>query len=363
MRGFLRDLFARFLTLPLKRTQGHGKRFLINAVDHRASTALCDDESNERRAAERAWKDALARSECFPNHQIAAVLAALYLGTLLIAGGLCRLIARSRPDALVRELVERYAAVPEMTLHKAIEIGALERHPQQGRGLDLGCGDGVVGGILARRAGLSELYGTDLSSLTPETIKEQGYVDYRQGDILGLPFADSSFDYAVSICVIEHIPDLEKALKEARRVLKADGAFLFTTPNPAFRDALLLAWVLRALGFRRLLEAFKTNRDYSTMHYHYYWADEWREILSRQGFREIVIEPIFSRRQLLIYDFMNIQLYVLKFYFYPHLFKWTKRPPVHRLVAWATAEVTAWALENPATEADATHYLVMCRRS
>ena len=88
---------------PWEREQGHGKRFLINAVDHRASTALCAGELSERRAAERALKDALARSECFPNRQIAAVLAALYLGVLFLAGGLCRSIARSRPAPVVSQ--------------------------------------------------------------------------------------------------------------------------------------------------------------------------------------------------------------------------------------------------------------------
>jgi SAM-dependent methyltransferase len=49
-------------------------------------------------------------------------------------------------------------------------------------------------------------------------------------DITALTFASESFDLIVSSDVLEHVPLLERAFDESRRVLKQEGAHLFTVP-------------------------------------------------------------------------------------------------------------------------------------
>jgi SAM-dependent methyltransferase len=49
-------------------------------------------------------------------------------------------------------------------------------------------------------------------------------------DITALSFQNNSFDLIVSSEVLEHVPQLEKALMETTRVLKVGGAHLFTVP-------------------------------------------------------------------------------------------------------------------------------------
>jgi SAM-dependent methyltransferase len=49
-------------------------------------------------------------------------------------------------------------------------------------------------------------------------------------DITALTFANESFDLIVSSDVLEHVPLLENAFRESRRVLKPEGAHLFTVP-------------------------------------------------------------------------------------------------------------------------------------
>ena len=54
-----------------------------------------------------------------------------------------------------------------------------------------------------------------------------------------LPFADGSFDLIVCLWVLEHLKDPAATLREARRVLKPLGHFVFVTPN--MRNPLMLA--------------------------------------------------------------------------------------------------------------------------
>ena len=48
-------------------------------------------------------------------------------------------------------------------------------------------------------------------------------------DMRMLPFRDGSFDCVVACAVLYHVPDPERAIAEAARVLDADGVFLATT--------------------------------------------------------------------------------------------------------------------------------------
>ncbi len=52
-----------------------------------------------------------------------------------------------------------------------------------------------------------------------------------QADMRRLPFAAESFDAAIAVQSLEHVPDPEAALSEAARVLRQGGVAVFVTPN------------------------------------------------------------------------------------------------------------------------------------
>jgi SAM-dependent methyltransferase len=66
--------------------------------------------------------------------------------------------------------------------------------------------------------------------LDPEALRGQER-ETVVADIRRLPFESASFDAVVSIHSIEHVPEPERVVAEAARVLKPDGAAVFVTPN------------------------------------------------------------------------------------------------------------------------------------
>lgn len=91
--------------------------------------------------------------------------------------------------------------------------------------LDLGCGDCCTLKFLAA-LGFTNLSGIDLH-LSPSSSASP--YKLHQGDLMNTSFPDQSFDWAISISVIEHGVDLQAFFDEAYRILKPNGTLFVTT--------------------------------------------------------------------------------------------------------------------------------------
>ena len=90
--------------------------------------------------------------------------------------------------------------------------------------LDVGCGEGVLAQRFARRMGPGRrAVGIDLEdpALQAEWARHaEPNLEYRVMRAENLPFADSEFDAATAIEVLEHVPDPEHTLAEMARVAR-----------------------------------------------------------------------------------------------------------------------------------------------
>ncbi len=91
------------------------------------------------------------------------------------------------------------------------------------RVLDACCGTGDLA-VAARRAGASSVVGLDFAERMLERARRKSLeIEWVRGDLLALPFAEGSFDAATVGFGVRNVADLERALRELRRVLRPGG--------------------------------------------------------------------------------------------------------------------------------------------
>lgn len=107
-----------------------------------------------------------------------------------------------------------------------------ERYVEDKEILDMGCGAGYGSHWLSGFA--RSVTGMDLSE---EAISYAAHhyhapnLRYGVGDVTNLPYRDGTFEAAVSFEVIEHLPQPEGLVREAKRLIKDDGLFIVSTPD------------------------------------------------------------------------------------------------------------------------------------
>jgi len=103
--------------------------------------------------------------------------------------------------------------------------------------LDVGCGNGAFTLLLGKE--FTRTFGIDVESSRLEVFLQKAnsgddrvFVVQMSAEEMGFP--KEYFDIITAIEVIEHIPNLTKALLETNRVLKPGGMFCITCPNRLF---------------------------------------------------------------------------------------------------------------------------------
>lgn len=104
------------------------------------------------------------------------------------------------------------------------------------RVVDLGCGSGIALSWLS-----GERVGVDFSQELVRNAHKGP--DYIVADVEAAPFRDGTFDLAICLDVVEHLPSLN-VVEEAHRILVDSGIFQLSTADPRY-DFLLevLEWL------------------------------------------------------------------------------------------------------------------------
>jgi SAM-dependent methyltransferase len=107
--------------------------------------------------------------------------------------------------------------------------------------LDVGCGEGQAEVAIGRlQISQVRLVGVDLIvskviAARRETASHNQRVEFAAGDACCLPFRDGVFDSIYSVAVLQHVPDVEAAVREFARVTARRGRVVAVEPDNSAR--------------------------------------------------------------------------------------------------------------------------------
>jgi ubiquinone/menaquinone biosynthesis C-methylase UbiE len=155
---------------------------------------------------------------------------------------------------------------------RGIEVSLLKQKWEKyfkGKILDLGCGEGEIA---------KEVFGKKIewgldndAEMVEKARKSKVYKKVILADANKIALQDGVADLVFSNSVLEHIKDIDKVLKEIKRVLRRGGWLIATVPSDKLGE--YLGW--------GSWYAWWFNQKYQ--HYHLYSKEKWKELLQGVG--------------------------------------------------------------------------------
>lgn len=174
----------------------------------------------------------------------------------------------------------------------AEDLAARLQVEEPGSVLELACGTGILTRVLRTALPSTvKLIATDLNEPmfrnAAEKFREDEAVQWLQADACSLPFGDRMFDAVLCQFGLMFVPDKALAAREAHRVLKPDGLFLFNVWDAMKHNA--LGW----LTHETIASYFdKDPPTFYQVPFGYHDRDEINRVLEQAGFGEIQIDLV-----------------------------------------------------------------------
>lgn len=151
--------------------------------------------------------------------------------------------------------------------------------PRPLRFLDVGCGDGFWWSVRDHRS--REVYGIDISA--SEVAQAARRIRAEVGDVsIARPFPDTTFDVIVGNCSLEHVRDINAALRHLRSAVDADGRLILFVPAVGWAyQGLTQSFLLR--HFPRLAMMISGAMNGFFQHWHLYDVQVWTHLLEQNG--------------------------------------------------------------------------------
>lgn len=164
---------------------------------------------------------------------------------------------------------------PLYIVKKEFVIRFLNRFNKDITIIDIGCGEGVFVDEL-RKIGLKKTLGIDKNYSSKIVIR---------GDIMNIPFRNDSFDVALLLDVIEHVPlELQKcAINEVKRIIKNKGFLIASIPNLAHLASRIKFFLKGKLVRTASIEKHPGDRP----------IHEFIDLFKKEGFRLLYRKGVF----------------------------------------------------------------------
>jgi SAM-dependent methyltransferase len=200
-----------------------------------------------------------------------------------------------------------------LAVRECLRLRAVRRYELEPPILDIGCGDGLFAALAYPG---KQIWGIDVN-LT-EIRRAQSTAAYNAlvcGSITDVALPKAFFRGAIANCSLEHVPNLDQALRNVQRALCPGAEFIAIVPTPNWTQLLAIPAFLRERGLLGLADAYGRGLDTLFNHIHLYNGGEWTRRLEGAGFAVRSIEMLASRRSSCVFDAL----------LYPSLLGWVTK--------------------------------------
>jgi len=221
---------------------------------------------------------------------------------------------RFAPTALAIRECARLRAVRQLQLPEPI--------------LDVGCGDGIFARLAYPQR---QIWGIDINPT--EVARAQSTDTYRTlvcGNICDVDLPKAFFGSAIANCSLEHVADLNAALRNIRRAVRPNAPVALIVPAHNWTTHLATAELLCMAGLSSAAAAYGEFFDRIFSHVHLYDEEGWRQRLELAGFEASRVLPIIDRQTSWAFDLM-LGPSALGFLIKKITGRWVVSPPFRRV--------------------------------
>ena len=202
--------------------------------------------------------------------------------------------ATARTDELTYSHFSKYFphAPLALCIKECARLATLRKYRVEGPILDVGCGDGLFAKIAFQD---TEVWGIDIDG--SEGRWAQASRVYQQvvlADITKAQLPRAFFKACVANCSLEHVPDIDAALRNIESSLVPGGLAYMFVPNKEWASRFMTVRAAASTlgpGVGRLLQEFI---DEFFKHEHLYDEAGWREVVARSPLEMVEINPALS---------------------------------------------------------------------
>jgi SAM-dependent methyltransferase len=136
--------------------------------------------------------------------------------------------------------------------------------------LEVGCATGRLLGFL-KEFGYTHVFGLDPAPDCAELARKLYGVEVFTGSIFNAPVEEHSYDFLISLEVLEHIRELDQALAALRHLLSADGLLYVDVPDTT----------------KYIAEREAPFQEFSTEHINFFSPTALQYLMEKAGFRTV----------------------------------------------------------------------------
>src|SRR5262245_29797066 len=270
-----------------------------------------------------------------------------------------RRAARLEPELALDDFERYFPYTPTaLAIKECARLSVVRRYRCPGPVLDVGCGDGLFARIAFDDV---EVWGIDIDAKEGRwAAASQAYAQVILADVTRATLPENFFATCVANCSLEHVPDIQRALKSIFHSLLPGGLAYMFVPNASWAGQLFSVRTLSRLGVRSLAIGIQRSIDRLFRHHHLYDEDGWRCVVAESGLEVIAIEPVLSTATTVAFE--AFLLPSLAGLLNKHLTtRWTNLPAFRQVFAKPVYRVVRTMMDR-ADPSPTAEFLVVARR-